>query len=274
MKSAGKLDSFGWQPPFKLFMLPKEKFKSCVSPGFFVEWRLLTTQIVACCHTTFGPFQKTPTVFGRNASWGLYTVVHHVQPWKQRGATSGADFVSRSLLCPGLFFMERSKKVWFWRDAPKIYLQISWVWLIMVDLPWDTPPSIDTGSDIWWTPSLRMIGPFKAFASQCLPRHELLSNIQYLRNDQYDHINDNYGWFWVSVPFLASIFQSMLLSHSHSHDNWLTSSWLPHRATESSPCYRTGRQLGSNYGFFATNLKLAVLVPKIHWSATQNEANA
>ena len=166
------------------------------------------------------------------------------------------------------------KRSGFWRDAPKIYLQISWVWLIMVDLPWDTPPSIDTGSDTWWTPSLRMIGPFKAFASQCLPRHELLSNIQYLRNDQYDHINDNYGWFWVSVPFLASIFQSMLLSHSHSHDNWLTSSWLPHKATESSPCYRTGRQLGSNYGFFATNLKLAVLVPKIHWSATQNEANA
>lgn len=191
---------------------------------------------------------------------------------KTKRRNIGGGFCFQIITLPWTVLHGEVEKGMVFEEMPQRYIFKShgfgWLWLIYLEI---LPPSIDTDNDIWWSPSLRMIGPFKAFASQCLPRHELLSNIQYLKND---HINDNCGWFWVPVPFLASIFQSMLLSHSHSHDNWLTSSWLPHKVTEGCPCYRTGRQLGSNYGFFATNLKLAVLVPKIHWSATQNEANA
>lgn len=193
---------------------------------------------------------------------------------KTKRRNIGGGFCFQIITLPWTVLHGEVEKGLVFEEMPQRYIFKShgfgWLWLIYLEIL----PLPLTLVVIYGEPSLRMIGPFKAFASQCLPRHELLTNIQYLRNDQYDHINDNYGWFWVSVPFLASIFQSMLLSHSHSHDNWLTSSWLPHKATESSPCYRTGRQLGSNYGFFATNLKLAVLVPKIHWSATQNEANA
>lgn len=191
---------------------------------------------------------------------------------KTKRRNIGGGFCFQIITLPWTVLHGEVEKGMVFEEMPQRYTFKShgfgWLWLIYLEI---LPPSTDTGSDIWWSPSLRMIGPFKAFASQCLPRHELLWNIQYLKND---HINDNYGWFGIPVPFLASIFQSMLLSHSHSHDNWLTSSWLPHKVTESSPCYRTGRQLGSNYGFFATNLKLAVLVPKIHGSVTQNEANA